>query len=329
MTIPEMRVTVIIATYNRAALLDQCLDHLCRQRFAPGDEVIVVDNGSTDDTASVVARHQIRCAAPLRLLHEPTPGKSRAITRALALATGDILAFTDDDANVDEDWLDAWRDLMADPGVALAGGPVRPRWQSTVPQWIRRARDRYPRLGAPIGLLDYGDRPIELGARTVLGANLAVRREVFTRAGGFPTHLGKLRGTLLSGEDHQLCRRVQDAGFRAMYVPAAAVQHWVPAGRARVSYCLRWFYWSGITHAIMDGEGSATNGRALHGLPLYLFSRAAAASAAVLTTLLTCNRASALNHAIDVAFAVGYAAERWGLTAHAGQASTDVAGETA
>ena len=329
MTIPEMRVTVIIATYNRAALLDQCLDHLCRQRFAPGDEVIVVDNGSTDDTASVVARHQIRCAAPLRLLHEPTPGKSRAITRALALATGDILAFTDDDANVDEDWLDAWRDLMADPGVALAGGPVRPRWQSTVPQWIRRARDRYPRLGAPIGLLDYGDRPIELGARTVLGANLAVRREVFTRAGGFPTHLGKLRGTLLSGEDHQLCRRVQDAGFRAMYVPAAAVHHWVPAGRARVSYCLRWFYWSGITHAIMDGEGSATNGRALHGLPLYLFSRAAAASAAVLTTLLTCNRASALNHAIDVAFAVGYAAERWGLTAHAGQASTDVAGETA
>jgi GT2 family glycosyltransferase len=329
MTIQTTRVTIIIATYNRAALLDECLYHLGRQRFAPGDEVIVVDNGSTDGTAAVVGRHQLRCAVPLRLLHESIPGKSHAITRALAVATGDILAFTDDDANVDEDWLDALRDAMADPVVALAGGPVRPRWQSTVPQWIRRARDRHPRLGAPIGLLDYGDRPIELGRRTVLGANLAVRREVFIRAGGFPAHLGKLRGTLLSGEDHELCRRVQDAGFRAIFLPGAAVQHWVPAERARASYCLRWFYWSGVTHAIMDGEGSATSGRALHGLPLYLFSRAAAASAAVLTTLLIGNRASALNHAIDVAFAIGYAAERWGLTPHAGQGSTNVTGQTA
>jgi hypothetical protein len=79
----------------------------------------------------------------------------------------------------------------------------------------------------------------------------------------------------------------------------------------------------------MDGAGSATSGPDLHGLPLYLVSRAAAASAAVLTTLLIGNRASALDHAIDVAFAIGYAAERWGLTSHVGQASTDVAEETA
>ena len=97
-----------------------------------------------------------------------------------------ILVFTDDDVNVEEGWLDAVRDGMADPAVALVGGPVQPRWQATVPRWIRRARDRHPRLGAPIALLDYGDRPVELGVRTLLGANLAVRREVFARVGGFP-----------------------------------------------------------------------------------------------------------------------------------------------
>ena len=164
------RITVIIATYNRAALLDECLDHLGRQRFTAGDEVIVVDNGSTDDTAAVVVRHQARFAVPLHLLHETLPGKSRAIARALAAATGEILAFTDDDVNVEEDWLDALRDAMADPAVALVGGPVRPRWQSTVPHWIRRARDRHPRLGAPIALLDYGNSPAELGSRAALGA---------------------------------------------------------------------------------------------------------------------------------------------------------------
>jgi glycosyltransferase involved in cell wall biosynthesis len=328
-TLPTTRVTVIIATYNRAALLDGCLHHVGRQRFSPGDEVIVVDNGSTDDTAAVVTRHQRRGTAPLQLLHESMPGKSRAIARALDVATGDILAFTDDDANVDDDWLEAVRDVMADPGVALAGGPVRPRWQATVPRWIRRARDRHPRLGAPMGLLDYGDRPLELGARTALGANLAVRRAAFTHAGGFPSHLGKRRGTLLSGEDHELCRRVQEAGFRAKYSPGVAVQHWVPADRARVPYVLRWFYWSGITHARIDHDRSAARGRALYGLPLYLVSRAAGASAAGLAALLTCNPASALHHAIDVAFTAGYAAERWGLTAHAGPPSTTVAGDTA
>jgi GT2 family glycosyltransferase len=320
-------VSVIIATFNRAALLDECLDHLRRQRFSAGDEVIVVDNGSTDDTAAVVARHQARLAAPLHLLHENRPGKSRAIARALAVATGDILAFTDDDVNVEIDWFGALRDAMADPAVALVGGPIRPRWQPTVPRWIRRARDRHPRLGAPIALLDYGNRPAELGSRAALGANLAIRRDVFTQVGGFPAHLGKLRGTLLSGEDHELCRRVQDAGFRAMYVPAVAVQHWVPADRARVSYFLRWFYWSGITHAIMDADRSATTGRAIHGLPLYLATRAVTATAAALLTLATCNWTSALNHALDVAFAAGYAAERWGLTPRADRPASNVAGE--
>jgi cellulose synthase/poly-beta-1,6-N-acetylglucosamine synthase-like glycosyltransferase len=152
------RVSIIVATYNRATLLDECLDHLGRQRFRPGDEVIVVDNGSTDDTAAVVARHRSRYAVPLRLLNESLPGKSRAIARALIGATGEVLAFTDDDVNADDGWLDAVRTAMSDADVALMGGPVAPRWHPAVPQWIRRARERRPRLGAPLALLDYGDR---------------------------------------------------------------------------------------------------------------------------------------------------------------------------
>ena len=72
-------VTVIIATYNRAALLNECLDHLRVQPFQPGDEVIVVDNGSTDDTDGIDAAQQTRFPVPVHLLHETVPGKSRAI----------------------------------------------------------------------------------------------------------------------------------------------------------------------------------------------------------------------------------------------------------
>ena len=322
-----VRFSVIIATYNRAAMLDECLTHLGRQRFRPGDEVIVVNNGSTDGTASVVARHQRGYPAPLHLLDEPVPGKSHAIARALALASGDVLAFTDDDVNVGNGWLEQVREAMADPDVALVGGRVAPRWETTVPAWIRRARERHPRLGAPIALLDYGDRPSDLGSRTFLGANLAVRRQVFTAVGGFPTHLGKLRGTLLSGEDHELCRRVQSAGFRATYVPGALVHHWVPTERTRIAYFLKWFFWSGITHAIMDRDNHVNSGRAVGGVPLYLIRRMTQASAGALAGLLIGRWTSALNHAIDVAFAAGYATKCWGLTDRAAQAPAAAAGE--
>ena len=329
MTRQSASITVIIATYNRAALLDECLAHLRTQAFRPGDEVIVIDNGSTDHTSGVVARHQAAFTVPLHLLQEVTPGKSRAVARAVTFANGDILAFTDDDVNVDDGWLEAIRAAMADPAVALVGGPVTPRWQPGVPRWIQRARDQHPRLGAPVALLDYGSHCAELGARTVLGANLAVRWEVFTKVGGFPIHLGKLRGTLLSGEDHELCRLVQDTGFKALYVPGARVAHWVPADRARVSYFPRWFYWSGITHAVMDDRQAQARGRSLFGLPLYLIARAGKASASALAALAVGKRTSALNLAIDAAFSLGYAAKRWGLTGHGGGDASRVAPEAA
>src|SRR6478735_3223463 len=109
MTRQSASITVIIATYNRAALLDECLAHLRAQAFRPGDEVIVVDNGSADETSAVVARHQAAFTVPLHLLQEVVPGKSRAVARAVTFANGDILAFTDDDVNVDAGWIEAIR----------------------------------------------------------------------------------------------------------------------------------------------------------------------------------------------------------------------------
>ena len=326
MTAPT--VTVVVATYNRAVLLDQCLRHLRALPLQPGDEIIVVDNGSSDDTAAVVARHQRAATTTLRLLHEPRPGKSHAIARAVAEASGDLLFFTDDDVNVSAAWLERLRATIADGTVALAGGPVVARWEATVPQWMRDARDAYPRLGAPLALLDYGDRAVDLGPRTLLGANLAVRRDVFAGVGGYPTHLGKLRGTLLSGEDHELCRRVQAAGLRAVYVPEAVVHHWVPADRARVWYFLHWFFWSGITHAIMDGAPSPEGARAVLGVPRYFLRRLASASVGVLAGLITGRWTAALNHAMDAAFVAGYVSQRWGVVADAGRAPEPI-GETA
>ena len=344
-------VSVIIATYTRAALLDECLQYLGAQRFGEGDEVVVVDNGSIDDTVAVVKRHQAAFAVPLHLLYETQPGKSHALARALAVATGGVFAFLDDDINVASGWLDAVRTTMSDRSIALMGGRVAPRWEATVADWMRTAPAAHPRLGAPLGLLEYSDDVVELGPRTVLGANMAVRREVFDVVGGFATHLGKLRGTLLSGEDHEMCLRVQAAGFRAIYVPDAVVHHWVPADRACVGYFLHWFYWSGITNAIVDagtiapgtphsiGQSTNHDGRPddrspwttdrPRQMPWYLLKRAVGATLGMLKALVDGRRTDALNHAIDVAFAAGYVAQRWGMSSRQPAAAKHASPEAA
>src|SRR5205823_695606 len=132
-----MKASVIIATYNRATLLDECLAQLAAQQFVSGDEVLVVDNGSTDRTAAVVAAHERRFPVPLRALEERRPGKSRALAAAISVAAGEILAFTDDDVKVESGWLHAIRRAMDNPAIALAGGPITPQWEGPPPRWLR------------------------------------------------------------------------------------------------------------------------------------------------------------------------------------------------
>ncbi len=306
----EVRISVVIATYNRAPLLAECLDHLSRQPFQPHDEVVVIDNGSIDETPRVVLGAQRSFPVPVRLVFEPAPGKSNAVAAGLVVARGDVLAFTDDDVDVEAGWIDQIRRVMSDPGIALAGGPVTPRWEVPPPGWLRAAAGEYGRLAAPLGLLNYGTESFPLGPRTALGANLVVRTEVLDKLGGYAPHLGKLRGTLLSGEDHELCRRVQRAGFRAVYWPELRVTHWVPASRMRARYAMSWFYWSGITHATLDGD--APPARSLLRVPRHFLKRMTTAALGSIAAALAGRPAQAMDRAVDVAFVTGYIARRWG-----------------
>jgi glycosyltransferase involved in cell wall biosynthesis len=305
-----MSISIVIATYNRATMLGECLRTLADQRFDADDDVVVVDNGSTDQTPRVIEAARQRFPIRLRHLTEARPGKSHAIAAAVAVAGGDVLAFTDDDVTVDPLWTATIRRLMRDSNAALVGGPVLPRWEATPPSWLRFETPEFGRLAAPLGLLNYGSAPIELGPRTVLGANMAVRRASINKVGGFARHLGKLRGTLLSGEDHDLCQRVQAAGDKAMYFPELRVAHWVPVDRMRARYSMSWFFWSGITHAMLDASepGSPTSGVLPH-----FFRRALVSSMRGVRAAVRGEPAQLMDSATDVAFVAGYAARRWGV----------------
>lgn len=299
-----MTISVVIATYNRAALLRECLEQLRGQAFEDGDDIIVVDNASIDDTAHVVRAASQRFRVPVRYVRETTPGKTAALMTGIAMSRGDILGLTDDDVLVAHDWIGTLRQLFEDPGLSLVGGRVDARWERPAPRWLRtREHEGYGRMVSPLALLHYGPAQ-ELGARTAVGANLAVRRQVLESVGGFSPHLGRMRGTLLCGEDHEFCERVRDAGYRCEYRPELRVRHWVPADHVTLRYYIRWFAWSGITHSLLErGDGTRV---AADSSRMYHFKRLLLAVVGAARFGVVGRVAAAAERLMDAAYCAGY-----------------------
>ena len=102
-----------------------------------------------------------------------------------------------------------------------------------------------------IALLDYGPEPVEFGARVPLGVNMAFKRDAFDRAGLFDPNTGRRAGTLLGQEVREWCIRARQAGVRGFYVPEMVLEHIIPADRLCKRYFRRWFYWRGISRALL------------------------------------------------------------------------------
>jgi glycosyltransferase involved in cell wall biosynthesis len=271
----SLEVSVIVATRNRQALLAETLHALVRQDFARERfELVVADNGSTDATRSVVARTAGLVERPgLRYLYVASPGKSNAVNEALAIARGGIIAFTDDDVRPEPDWLGALVDAMSRPGVEFVAGRVLPIWEKTPPPWIS------PALYGVLAVPDNGTRPIAIASTRSrvmpIGANMAVRRSVIERIGGFRPDLGKLEGSLRTGEDHEFFLRMLRAGCRGLYEPQATVHHWVPAERLSRRYFRSWQYQNGRDVARLQTSYPEACRRLLR-VPGYLWRQTAA-----------------------------------------------------
>src|SRR4051812_25210432 len=243
-----MRFSIVIATYNRAALLRDTLDSLSRLRPTAPWEVVVVDNNSPDDTRAVVEAAAPSFPVPLRYVFEPEQGRSAALNCGFRIAEGQIIVTTDDDVRVDADWLDQIEFGLATRQCDYVGGRVAPIWEAEPPRWIPRGGSR---LWAVIALLDYGPEPIAFGARVPLGVNMAMRRDAIERVGGFDTRIGRKAGTLLGQEVREWCLRARAAGLAGYYIPAIVVRHLIPSERLNKRYFRRWFYWRGISRAML------------------------------------------------------------------------------
>jgi glycosyltransferase involved in cell wall biosynthesis len=317
-----MDFSIIIPTYNRADELRETIRSIGKLTAADW-ELLVVDNKSTDHTRAVVEEESRRFPAPLRYLFEAEQGRYAALNTGIRAATGNIIATTDDDARVEPDWLTQAAAGLDAHGCDYVGGKVLPIWKGPRPPWLANRPGRH---WAVLALQDHGEKPLEFGVNGIpwpLGINTATRREAFDRIELFDNRLGRKAGTLRNQAQREWHLRARAAGLRGFYIPGMVVHHVVEAERLHKRYFRRWYYWHGISRAIlftklgvdMDAPDSSqldfSHVPRIAGVPRYMYRTLAAHGMDLIRARLRGDVVAAFEHELWLWFFAGIAKQRW------------------
>ncbi len=265
------RLSIILPTFNRVESLRHAVTALLLQTATASlYEVIVVDNNCSDGTAEYLASLD---DPRLHVVCESRQGLSYARNTGIDVSRGDILAFTDDDVEVEPDWAATIVDALdGRTDVDGIGGRVLPTWPSRRPSWLTQAH------WAPLALQDHGDqmRVFDRNAPIgLVGANLAVRRGVFERVGRFSANVQRVAEGIGSTEDHDFLHRLYAASGRMLYLPSLLVRARVQPARCARSYHRRWHAGHGRFHALMRLPEMERSRGAVAGVPAHLLRSAA------------------------------------------------------
>jgi glycosyltransferase involved in cell wall biosynthesis len=264
-----MLVTVAICTRNRCRALERTLRSLTAVVVPPSLswEVLVVDNGSEDETAPVIASASGRL--PLRRVEEPRMGLSHARNAAIAAARGEYILWIDDDVLVDREWLSAYHDAFRTwPDAAFFGGPIAPTFEGVPPRWLQLA---LPNVDNAYAARDLGNTPVAITRDSLpFGANFVIRTDVQRRY-PYDPELGRRDKALSAGEEWAVLEAVLAGGASGRWVPRARVQHVIPAERQSVRYLRRYYMENGMSLALTR---NAPGERTLFGRPRWAWREA-------------------------------------------------------
>ena len=237
--------SVIICAYtlDRWDALVAAVASIRRQTLQP-DQIIVV----ADHNPPLRDRVQAELPGILAVPNHEERGLSGARNSGIGAASGDIIAFLDDDAVAEPNWLAALQRAYADEHVLGVGGAIRPIWQDGQPRW-------FPEEFLWVVGCSYAGMPTAASpVRNMIGANMSFRRRVFFDIGGFRTGIGRVGKRPLGCEETELCIRVLQRWPDGiiLYEPSACVGHRVPAGRSRPSYFWSRCYSEGLSKSIVS-----------------------------------------------------------------------------
>ncbi|ANW62708.1 family 2 glycosyl transferase [Mycobacterium sp. djl-10] len=253
----DLRLTfaVVICAYTHDRW-DQVLDAVAsaREQSCPPDEIVLVVDHNPDlyralhtalPEVTVVENHNTR-------------GLSGGKDTGVEVTHSDVIAFLDDDAIAHKDWLARFRGAYTDTDIVGVGGTTLPLWETERPRWFPEEFDWV------LGCTFVGREPGDV--RNLLGGNASFRREVFSVAGGFPSHIGRtsIQQRPLGCEETEFCIRVRQhrPQWRFVFEPQAVIWHHVPAARERFSYFRSRCYAEGLSKAAVTRSVGIADGLA-------------------------------------------------------------------
>ena len=230
-----MFISIVIASKNRAKELERTLlSLLTDENLANSDwEVVVIDNGSSDQTSHVCTSFARSFPKHFRFLRESLPGKSNALNTGFRAISADIIALIDDDVLCQADYLHGIRSAYQGGKNIAAQGRVFVDYHGKRPAWFDD--DEY--FDQMMLLTDLGDQQCEL-SRSPWGVNMVVPASAIEKSGGFCPQLGA-GVRICFGEDAEFGRRLRNSGLSVMYMPEIVVRHQVSLERLSVTYVLK------------------------------------------------------------------------------------------
>jgi Glycosyl transferase family 2 len=262
-------VSVVICVYTERRWVDilGAVKSVCGQSLPAHEIIVVVDHNPTLERRLIA---EFAASGVEEAAGQPAPARAPSVSvvanreqqglsggknTGVAVASGDIVAFLDDDAIADRDWLKFLADSYADVSVAGVGGLTLPSWDTRRPGWFPREFDWV------VGCNYLGMPESRQPVRNLLGGNASFRAPMFAVAGGFTTDVGRSAASLpLGGEETEFCIKLRQRrpDVRLLIDHRAVIRHRVPAERCRLRYFLTRCYAEGLSKAqVSDAVGAA------------------------------------------------------------------------
>ena len=284
-------ITVAICTWNRCQLLQRALEHVVEQQVPMGFRwnVLVVNNNCTDATSDVIRSFAGRL--DIREALEPKPGLSNARNRALAEASADYIAWTDDDVLVNPDWLaQLCAGISAHPDAAGFGGTIEPLFPEAPDPVLLAA---FPVLATGFCGLDHGpEMRVLADGEQAFGANMAYAMKA-AKGIAFDPRLGVVEGVTLAGEEEAYQHELRRRGGHIVWLPAMRVRHFVEPQRMTLAYLKRYAYDRGRSFMRMH---KGTGEPRILGAPRWAWMLMVRAYLRYLRDQIGANRSSALSN---------------------------------
>lgn len=228
--------SIIICTYNREKYVGETLLRLANNRYNGEWELLLIDNNSTDSTASICKTFAVQHPnVPFRYFVETHQGLSHARNRGIKEAKGDWLVFLDDDAFVSENYLERlFQYIQEIPQMDAFGGRIYPLFEDGMtPSWLSKWSASW------LSAIDKGDEVCIFTNDYPIGANMGFSRKTANQCGLFNTDLGRSGKNLIGGEEKDYFNRIKALNATIYYLPNIAVEHCIPSSRTTDEYICR------------------------------------------------------------------------------------------